>query len=206
VYICSAIGFSNGQELLRVLKTDAGSHYDILGVPQDCSKEDIKVAHRKLCKLLHPDKCSEANAPAAFRQVQKSYEVLSNDVRKAAYDNIIKAKPKKKGKGKGKGKGSLNKAEDAKTGDDTKKDPEAPPMDGAKKNGGSKGKGGKHEKSTAPGGQMPGEKKATSDDAGADPNGGKDITIGQYTDHTPEPPAAWLSPLHSTELVIPTFP
>lgn len=37
-------------------KTMAATHYDVLGVNQDASLEEIKAAHRKLSLLLHPDK------------------------------------------------------------------------------------------------------------------------------------------------------
>ena len=34
----------------------APTHYDVLGVSQDASLDDIKAAHRKLSLILHPDK------------------------------------------------------------------------------------------------------------------------------------------------------
>lgn len=62
----------------------AETYYDTLGVPEDASLADVKAAHRKLVRELHPDRLpsslSEAEREAAitrFRKVQAAYEELS---------------------------------------------------------------------------------------------------------------------------------
>jgi hypothetical protein len=60
------------------------NEYDTLGVARDASLADVKAAHRKLVRELHPDRLpaslSEAERTAAvnkFRKVQQAYEALS---------------------------------------------------------------------------------------------------------------------------------
>jgi DnaJ-class molecular chaperone len=61
--------------------------YQILGVPRDASKEDIKKAHRKLALKYHPDKKpDDAVARDKFKRIQEAYDVLSDDEKRAAYD------------------------------------------------------------------------------------------------------------------------
>lgn len=65
---------------------DKQDFYDVLGVSRDASKDEIKKAYRKLSKKYHPDINKEANAEDKFKQVSEAYEVLSDDQKKAAYD------------------------------------------------------------------------------------------------------------------------
>ncbi|WP_225744124.1 molecular chaperone DnaJ [Marinilactibacillus sp. Marseille-P9653] len=60
--------------------------YDLLGVSKDASKDEIKKAYRKLSKKHHPDISKEANADEKFKQITEAYEVLSDDQKRAAYD------------------------------------------------------------------------------------------------------------------------
>ena len=64
--------------------------YEILGVLQNASLDDIKRAYRALAKQFHPD-AQEAPAGTSmlFRQVQEAYEVLSDGQRRAAYDQRL---------------------------------------------------------------------------------------------------------------------
>jgi Ca-activated chloride channel family protein len=70
--------------------TQEPDFYEILGVPQNASLDDIKRAYRALARQYHPD---AQNAPAStsllFRQVQEAYEVLSDSQRRTAYDRQI---------------------------------------------------------------------------------------------------------------------
>lgn len=51
--------------------------YDILGVPQDASKEDIKSAYRKLVMQFHPDRNpGDKEAEARFKEIQSAYEQI----------------------------------------------------------------------------------------------------------------------------------
>lgn len=62
--------------------------YDILNVPQDASKNDIKKAYHKLVLHHHPDKCSDPNSKEKFQEIQTAYEILHDDVKKKEYDEM----------------------------------------------------------------------------------------------------------------------
>ena len=62
------------------------TYYDILGVSSAAPPDELKAKYRKLIQRIHPD----LDGPAAlFRQVQEAYEVLSDPVRRAAYDQAL---------------------------------------------------------------------------------------------------------------------
>lgn len=60
--------------------------YETLGVDKGASKADIKSAYRKLALKYHPDKNKSADAEEKFKEINEAYEVLSDDNKKAAYD------------------------------------------------------------------------------------------------------------------------
>lgn len=61
-------------------------YYEVLGVSKDASKEEIKKAYRKLSKQYHPDINKEADASEKFQEVKEAYEVLSDEQKRAQYD------------------------------------------------------------------------------------------------------------------------
>jgi molecular chaperone DnaJ len=61
-------------------------YYEVLGVPKGSSKQEIKSAYRRLVKEYHPDRNKAADAEGKFKEVQEAYEVLSDERKKAAYD------------------------------------------------------------------------------------------------------------------------
>lgn len=63
-------------------------YYDVLGVGRNASKEEIKKAYRGKARQYHPDVNKEANAEELFKEVQRAYEVLSDDQSRAAYDRF----------------------------------------------------------------------------------------------------------------------
>lgn len=62
-------------------------HYAALGLSSAATLADIKKAFRQQAALHHPDRSTAADAAARFRAVQEAYEVLSDDARRAAYDD-----------------------------------------------------------------------------------------------------------------------
>ena len=62
-------------------------HYAALGLKSDATLADIKKAFRQKASQLHPDRNSDPDAPARFREVQEAYDVLSDDEKRKTYDD-----------------------------------------------------------------------------------------------------------------------
>lgn len=63
-------------------------YYTILGVSRDATKDDIRSAHRRLARELHPDVNKAPDAAARFAKVQEAYDVLSDDDKRKVYDRL----------------------------------------------------------------------------------------------------------------------
>ena len=62
-------------------------YYAALGVAKGAPAGEIKKAYRKLALELHPDKNpGDAQAEARFKEVSEAYDVLSDDAKRAEYD------------------------------------------------------------------------------------------------------------------------
>lgn len=66
-------------------------YYDLLGVARDVGTEDIKKAYRKLAMRYHPDRNSEPDAEARFKEVTEAYEVLREPEKRSLYDRFGEA-------------------------------------------------------------------------------------------------------------------
>lgn len=63
-------------------------YYEVLGLSKGASKDEIKKAYRKLSKQYHPDINKEADAADKFKEIAEAYEVLSDDQKRAHYDQF----------------------------------------------------------------------------------------------------------------------
>ena len=63
-------------------------YYEVLGVSKSASAAEIKKAYRKLSKQYHPDINKEPGAEDKFKEITEAYEVLSDDTKKAQYDQF----------------------------------------------------------------------------------------------------------------------
>ncbi len=66
----------------------AGDYYDILGIPRSADDKEIKKAYRNLARKFHPDICKDPGAEEKFKEINEAYSVLSDDQKKAQYDNM----------------------------------------------------------------------------------------------------------------------
>lgn len=63
-------------------------YYEVLGIDRNATKEEIKKAYRRLARKYHPDVSKEPNAEEKFKEVKEAYEVLSDDQKRAQYDQF----------------------------------------------------------------------------------------------------------------------
>jgi molecular chaperone DnaJ len=74
-------------------------YYEILGVPQNASSEDIKKAYRRLAFQYHPDRNKDRDAEERFKEINEAYEVLSNSEKRSNYDRYGSAGAPEFGRG-----------------------------------------------------------------------------------------------------------
>jgi len=69
----------------------AKDYYDILGVDKKVSKDELKKAYRKLARKYHPDlNPGDKTAENKFKELTEAYEVLSDEKKRAEYDQFGK--------------------------------------------------------------------------------------------------------------------
>ena len=61
-------------------------YYKILEIPQNATHQEIKKQYRQLAKKTHPDKNKGEKSEEIMVQINKAYEILSNDELRKKYD------------------------------------------------------------------------------------------------------------------------
>ncbi|KAF7814385.1 Chaperone protein dnaJ [Senna tora] len=69
----------------------SGDYYATLGIPKSATGKEIKAAYRKLARQYHPDVNKEPGATEKFKEISAAYEVLSDDKKRALYDQYGEA-------------------------------------------------------------------------------------------------------------------
>jgi curved DNA-binding protein CbpA len=66
-------------------------YYSVLGIRRSASQDEVKRAYRKAVFRYHPDRNPGDNEAAGkFKQVLDAYEVLSDSLRRANYDQVAR--------------------------------------------------------------------------------------------------------------------
>lgn len=81
-------------------------YYEILGIAKSVTQDEIKAAYRKLALKYHPDRNpGNKEAEEKFKEATEAYEVLSDEKKRASYDQFGSAGPQMGGFG---GDGGVN--------------------------------------------------------------------------------------------------
>jgi DnaJ family protein A protein 2 len=83
---------------------DTESYYKVLGLSRGASQAEIKKAYRAMAREHHPDKGGDE---ALFKDIQEAYDVLSDEEKKALYDEGGKEAVEHGGRGGGGGADDL---------------------------------------------------------------------------------------------------
>ena len=92
------------QQQYRLYRTsralNAKDYYEVLGLPKESTKDEIKKKFRELAKKYHPDLNKDnKSAEAKFREVSEAYEVLEDDQKRKQYDTFGHMDPNNGGGG-----------------------------------------------------------------------------------------------------------
>jgi len=74
-------------------------YYQVLGLTRGADEKEIKQAYRKLALKFHPDKNAAEDAEERFKEIGEAYEVLSDEEKKAAYEESLDSERWKPGPG-----------------------------------------------------------------------------------------------------------
>tara|TARA_B100001013_G_scaffold308071_1_gene211891 strand:- start:987 stop:1865 length:879 start_codon:yes stop_codon:yes gene_type:complete len=72
------------------------NYYDILGVPRNASKKDVKDAFKKKAMQYHPDRGGNEEQ---FKEINEAYDVLKDPQKKSTYDQFGTTNPQQRPRG-----------------------------------------------------------------------------------------------------------
>lgn len=70
------------------MATGQRDYYEVLGVPKNADANELKKAYRKLAMEYHPDRNKSEDAAEKFKEINRAYEVLSDDQKRSVYDRF----------------------------------------------------------------------------------------------------------------------
>ncbi|KAK4778109.1 hypothetical protein SAY87_018296 [Trapa incisa] len=67
------------------------SFYEILGIPNGATSEEIKTAYRRMARVCHPDVAAVGRKGATdeFMRIHAAYSTLSDPQKRAVYDGKL---------------------------------------------------------------------------------------------------------------------
>lgn len=65
------------------------NYYEILGVNRRSSREEIKLAYRKMAKKYHPDTNKSDETESKFKDINEAYATLTNEEKRKKYDRQV---------------------------------------------------------------------------------------------------------------------
>lgn len=76
-------------EMFDLVEEINQNFYEVMGIAQDATLQEIKKAYRRLSLQLHPDKNDADDAEVKFRQLVAIYDVLRDEGRRAQYERVL---------------------------------------------------------------------------------------------------------------------